>query len=228
MGEVCRCVCPCSLLSYCRPDSLKNKPTLNPDSSQWRDIVLFSRCAAPWHQYQRDDIVSVRLAFQPFFKCHIFLTRGCRSPEDPKRILIKRILATEGDIVKTLPPYPDREVLVPKGHAWIEGIYTYISDHPTTYILLGDEHFLSDDSNRFGAVRFLNSPLFNLVNQNSKISQGLIQSKFVLILWPLPRFGFLKSTNSRVNAEGQLDRQALAEMRRDEVRHSRVQHAPEC
>lgn len=157
-----------------------------------------------------------------------FLTSGYRSPEDPKRILIKRILATEGDIVKTLPPYPDREVLVPKGHVWIEGIYHYISDHPTTYIsvLLGDEHFLSDDSNRFGAVRFLNFVSSIFLNQRSKISMGLIQSKFIMILWPMHRFGFLKSANSRVNAEGQLDRQALAKLRRNDVRHSRVQHAP--
>lgn len=150
------------------------QPTLNPDSSQWRDIVLFSRFSAPWHQYQRDDIVSLR------------------SPEDPKRVLIKRILATEGDTVKTLPPYPDREVVVPKGHAWIEG----------------DEHFLSDDSNRFGAI-----------------SQSLIQSKFVMILWPMHRFGFLKPGGSQVNVGGQPDRQTLAELKRNEVRRSRVQHA---
>jgi len=136
--------------------------------------VLFSRVAAPWHQYQRNDIVSLK------------------SPENPKRVLIKRILATEGDIVKTLPPYPDHEVLVPKGHVWIEG----------------DEHFLSDDSNRFGPI-----------------SQGLIQSKLVMILWPMHRFGVLEPAISRHNV-GQLDRQALAELRREEVRYSRVQQAP--
>lgn len=161
---------------------------------------------------------------------HIFfLTSEYRSPEDPKRILIKRILATEGDIVKTLPPYPDHEVLVPKGHVWIEGIYHCISDYLTTHtrVLLGDEHFLSDDSNRFGAVRFLIFVCSIFFFQPTvKISLGLIQSKFIMVLWPMHRFGFLKSVNSRVNAGGQLDRQALAELRRNEIRHSRVQHAP--
>jgi len=154
-----------------------------------------------------------------------FLTSGYRSPEDPNRILIKRILATEGDIVKTLPPYPDREVLVPKGHVWIEGIYSCVSDHPTTHtrVLSGDEHFLSDDSNRFGAVCVLFVHFF--FNQQSKISQGLIQSKFIMVLWPMHRFGFMKSANSRVSARGQLDRQGLAELRRNEIRHSRVQHS---
>jgi inner membrane protease subunit 2 len=36
-------------------------------------------------------------------------------------MLVKRILAMEGDIVKTLPPYPDREVHIPQGHVWVEG-----------------------------------------------------------------------------------------------------------
>lgn len=119
-------------------------------------------------------------------------------------------------------------MLVPKGHVWIEGIYNCVSDHPTTYarVLLGDEHFLSDDSNRFGAVRFLNVVRSIFFNQQSKISLGLIQSKFVMILWPMHRFGFLTSANSRANAGAQFDRQALAELRRNEVRHSRVQHAP--
>jgi len=42
----------------------------------------------------------------------------------------------EGDIVKTLPPYPDKEVRIPAGHIWVEG----------------DETYRTDDSNRFGPV----------------------------------------------------------------------------
>ena len=37
-------------------------------------------------------------------------------------MLVKRILALEGDIVKTLPPYPDQEIVVPQGHVWVEGL----------------------------------------------------------------------------------------------------------
>ncbi|KAF4619795.1 hypothetical protein D9613_005152 [Agrocybe pediades] len=95
------------------------QPTLNPDSSRWKDTVLFSKYAIRvTHDYRRDDIVLLR------------------SPEDPNHLLIKRIVALEGDTVQTLPPYPIREVVIPKGHVWVEG----------------DEHFVSDDSNHFGPV----------------------------------------------------------------------------
>lgn len=51
---------------------------------------------------------------------YFFLAK--RSPEDPRRILVKRILAVEGDTVKTLPPYPEKEVDIPQGHVWVEGM----------------------------------------------------------------------------------------------------------
>lgn len=44
-----------------------------------------------------------------------------RSPQDTKRMLVKRIIGIEGDFVMTLPPYPDPVVRVPPGHLWIEG-----------------------------------------------------------------------------------------------------------
>lgn len=40
---------------------------------------------------------------------------------NPKHKLIKRIVAEEGDTIRTLPPYPRKEVVVPKGHVWVEG-----------------------------------------------------------------------------------------------------------
>jgi len=49
---------------------------------------------------------------------------------------VKRIVALEGDIVKTLPPYPDTEVTIPPGHVWVEG----------------DESFHTEDSNIFGPI----------------------------------------------------------------------------
>ncbi|KII95227.1 hypothetical protein PLICRDRAFT_128814, partial [Plicaturopsis crispa FD-325 SS-3] len=94
------------------------QPTLNPDTSAWRDIVIFDRFSVGMlRKYNRGDLVAVR------------------SPVENK-LLIKRIIAVEGDVVKTLPPYPDKEVLVPRGRIWIEG----------------DESFRTDDSNRFGPV----------------------------------------------------------------------------
>jgi signal peptidase I len=44
-----------------------------------------------------------------------------RDPLDSKKMLVKRIVAVAGDVVKTLPPYPDAEVFVPEGHVWVEG-----------------------------------------------------------------------------------------------------------
>ncbi|KAF9452433.1 LexA/Signal peptidase [Macrolepiota fuliginosa MF-IS2] len=97
------------------------KPTLNPDSSAWNDICLFDRYSVLLHSerdYNREDIVTLR------------------SPDDPRRILIKRIVALEGDTVKTRTPYPEPEVKIPQGHVWVEG----------------DESFRTDDSNLFGPV----------------------------------------------------------------------------
>lgn len=47
--------------------------------------------------------------------------RPKRSPLNPKHLLVKRVVAVEGDTVKTLPPYPDFEVTIPQGHVWVEG-----------------------------------------------------------------------------------------------------------
>ncbi|KAK7695489.1 hypothetical protein QCA50_000125 [Cerrena zonata] len=94
------------------------QPTLNPDSSTWRDVVLFDRWSiVVERKYNRGDIVALK------------------SPYDAK-LIVKRIIALEGDKVKTLPPYPDAVVEVPEGHAWVEG----------------DEPFKSEDSNHFGPV----------------------------------------------------------------------------
>ncbi|KAF8592681.1 LexA/Signal peptidase [Ramaria rubella] len=95
------------------------QPTFNPDSSSWRDIALFDRTvAANGYKCERGDVVSLR------------------SPISPKTLLLKRIIALEGDMVQTLPPYPEHTVTIPKGYVWIEG----------------DERFHSEDSNHFGPV----------------------------------------------------------------------------
>jgi len=44
-----------------------------------------------------------------------------RSPNDPNRQALKRIIALEGDTVYTLPPYPFPSEQVPAGHVWVEG-----------------------------------------------------------------------------------------------------------
>ncbi|KAL7862913.1 hypothetical protein SRHO_G00118970 [Serrasalmus rhombeus] len=57
------------------------------------------------------------------------------SPKNPKQKIIKRVIALEGDFIKTLG-YKNRYVRVPDGHLWIEG----------------DHHGHSFDSNTFGPV----------------------------------------------------------------------------
>ncbi|KAH9382829.1 hypothetical protein HPB48_023391 [Haemaphysalis longicornis] len=46
-----------------------------------------------------------------------------RSPRDPQQKLIKRVVALEGDTVRTLG-YRERLVTVPRGHFWLEGTTT--------------------------------------------------------------------------------------------------------
>lgn len=57
------------------------------------------------------------------------------SPNHPSEVLVKRIIALEGETIKTLS-YKTRYVTIPKGHCWIEG----------------DNHAQSLDSNYFGPV----------------------------------------------------------------------------
>lgn len=61
-----------------------------------------------------------------------------RSPVNPERLAIKRIIALENDTVYTLPPYPLATEHVPPGHIWVEGDQV---DRNKTY-----------DSNYFGPV----------------------------------------------------------------------------
>ncbi|KAJ7904374.1 LexA signal peptidase [Mycena olivaceomarginata] len=119
-----------------------SQPTLNPDSSLlWRDVGIFDRYSIHT-RHRRGDIVVLK------------------SPENPRYELIKRIIAIEGDTVYTRPPYPVREVRIPKNHVWVEGI-----------TLQGDG-FHSQDSNSFGPV-----PL------------GLVDSRLLCLIWPVWRLG---------------------------------------
>uniref|UniRef100_A0A8C3MZK0 Mitochondrial inner membrane protease subunit 2 n=1 Tax=Geospiza parvula TaxID=87175 RepID=A0A8C3MZK0_GEOPR len=58
-----------------------------------------------------------------------------RSPRNPEQKIIKRVIALEGDIIKTIG-YKKKYVKVPHGHIWVEG----------------DHHGHSFDSNAFGPV----------------------------------------------------------------------------
>ncbi|XP_032809978.2 mitochondrial inner membrane protease subunit 2 isoform X2 [Petromyzon marinus] len=78
----------------------------------------------------------VRPKPQVFFPPQQVRTHGAkRSPRDPGQKMIKRVIALEGDIIRTLS-YRNRYVRVPEGHCWVEG----------------DHHGQSLDSNSFGPV----------------------------------------------------------------------------
>ncbi|KAG7449408.1 LexA/Signal peptidase [Guyanagaster necrorhizus] len=96
------------------------QPTINPDENQlWHDFALLDRVSMQARaNFKRGDIVTLF------------------SPIDPKRFMVKRVIAKEGDIVETLPPYPHPQVCVPEGHVWVEG----------------DDPYHSDDSNTFGPI----------------------------------------------------------------------------
>ncbi|KAK6465497.1 peptidase S24/S26A/S26B/S26C [Scheffersomyces coipomensis] len=60
-----------------------------------------------------------------------------RSPNNPEKILTKRILGIQGDIINAKsPPYPKSQTKIPRNHVWVEG----------------DNSFHSIDSNNFGPI----------------------------------------------------------------------------
>ncbi|KAI5839324.1 mitochondrial inner membrane peptidase complex catalytic subunit 2 [Morchella snyderi] len=59
-----------------------------------------------------------------------------RSPMDPEKVVVKRVVGLEGDVIRTRKPCPERVVTVPEGQVWVEG----------------DEAFHSVDSNNYGPI----------------------------------------------------------------------------
>ncbi|KAM9502617.1 mitochondrial inner membrane protease subunit 2-like isoform 1-T2 [Salvelinus alpinus] len=101
-----------------RVEGASMQPSLNPDGNvTGSDVVLLNRWSVRNYQVRRGDIVSVL------------------SPKNPQQKIIKRVIALEGDFIKTLG-YKNRYLRVPDGHFWIEG----------------DHHGHSLDSNSFGPV----------------------------------------------------------------------------
>lgn len=95
------------------------KPTLNPDSSLgWSDYVFL------WKWGLRDNN-SMKVG-------DVVLLR---SPTDPEKILIKRVLGVAGDEILTRAPYPKPRCPIPTNHLWVEG-----------------DNIHSVDSNNFGPV----------------------------------------------------------------------------
>ncbi|BFZ10914.1 hypothetical protein BsWGS_13953 [Bradybaena similaris] len=99
-------------------DGVSMQPTLNPEGKN-TDFVLLDRWAAANFQFERGDVVSLI------------------SPKDPSQWLIKRVVALEGDQVKSDSCFQE-DVNIPRGHCWVEG----------------DNRECSLDSNNFGPVSY--------------------------------------------------------------------------
>ena len=117
------------------------QPVLNPaiDQAEWIKERK-SRSSFPFELRSRNssDVVLVNKWIMKKFD----LKRGdiviLVSPLDPEDVLIKRLIAFEGDTVKPLPQSSkmDKTILIPKGYCWVEG----------------DHHARSLDSNSFGPI----------------------------------------------------------------------------
>lgn len=108
------------------------QPTLNPSmvckaeemtwSQKWidSDWVWVNCRRAMQHKVDRGDLI-------------VYV-----SPKNPEELLIKRVIATEGDIVETngSGDYPLPKVRIPSGHVWVQG----------------DNRAVSVDSNKYGPV----------------------------------------------------------------------------
>ncbi|XP_028345668.1 mitochondrial inner membrane protease subunit 2 isoform X2 [Physeter macrocephalus] len=123
-----------------RVEGASMQPSLNPGGSQSSDVVLLNHWKVRNFEVQRGDIVSlVGILAVDSVKDWSWNTRfllcDLGSPKNPEQKIIKRVIALEGDIVKTMG-HKNRYVKVPRGHIWVEG----------------DHHGHSFDSNSFGPV----------------------------------------------------------------------------
>ncbi|XP_026477551.1 mitochondrial inner membrane protease subunit 2-like [Ctenocephalides felis] len=87
-----------------RVEGVSMQPALNPNASK-TDYVYLSRWAVRDYNINRGDIISLI------------------SPKNPEQIIIKRVVALEGDIINT-PYYKRPYMKIPEGHCWVEGDHT--------------------------------------------------------------------------------------------------------
>ncbi|XP_074757648.1 mitochondrial inner membrane protease subunit 2 isoform X1 [Athene noctua] len=128
-----------------RVEGASMQPSLNPGGRQASDVVLLNQWSIRNYDVQRGDIVSLFILLADLntrqreaggdesdIKMDLSLSK---SPRNPEQKIIKRVIALEGDIIKTIG-YKKKYVKVPHGHIWVEG----------------DHHGHSFDSNAFGPV----------------------------------------------------------------------------
>lgn len=105
----------------CQVSGSSMAPTFNPGTrTTAKDVVLVQKFnVRKPNLLQKGDIVMFR------------------SPTHPEKILTKRVIGVQGDLVKPRDPnYPKETALIPRNHLWVEG----------------DNAFHSIDSNNFGPI----------------------------------------------------------------------------
>ncbi|CAH1784816.1 unnamed protein product [Owenia fusiformis] len=100
-----------------RVEGASMQPALNPKEERGADYVFLNKWKIRNYQFQRGEVVALM------------------NPADPEQKMIKRIVALEGDTVKTLS-FKNKYIKVRDGHCWLEG----------------DNHSHSLDSNLFGPI----------------------------------------------------------------------------
>mmetsp|Transcript_11330 Transcript_11330/g.34687 ORF Transcript_11330/g.34687 Transcript_11330/m.34687 type:complete len:169 (-) Transcript_11330:89-595(-) len=103
-------------LAVKRVEGRSMQPVLNGDVSGIRDFIALEACSIRWSAPSRGEIVALR------------------HPHIPKKIIVKRLVALENDVIKLRDS--SRIERVPSGHCWVEG----------------DNGRHSTDSNNFGPV----------------------------------------------------------------------------
>ncbi|KZF23339.1 LexA/Signal peptidase [Xylona heveae TC161] len=128
-----------------------------------------------FHATGRRDVVGVNM-----WDAKANLERGMivafRSPRNPERIALKRIIGLEGDIVMARNRYPFPRETVPQGHVWVEGA----------------DQARSLDSNDYG-------PIYQEYQERKGGAQALtclITGQVTRILWPPSRMGKISNDRS--------------------------------
>lgn len=108
------------LYQPCQVSGFSMTPTFNPGTdSRAKDVVLVQKYSlSKPESLGRGDIVMFR------------------SPNEPEKLLTKRIVGIQGDVILPRNPYPRDMARVPRNHLWVEG----------------DNAFHSVDSNNFGPI----------------------------------------------------------------------------
>uniref|UniRef100_A0A1D1YAU3 Mitochondrial inner membrane protease subunit 1 n=2 Tax=Anthurium amnicola TaxID=1678845 RepID=A0A1D1YAU3_9ARAE len=132
-------------------------PSMLPTINLSGDVLLVERISPHLGKVSVGDVVLVQ------------------SPENPLKIVTKRVTGLEGDsvtfLVDPIRGERSRTVVVPKGHVWVAG----------------DNIYQSRDSRQFGAVPY-----------------GLVKGKAFCRVWPPEGFELLKKTSMHQTSK-QLD-----------------------